>query len=84
MAVYRVASTKAWSECVGGGPVLVEGKPYRLFSQAKRRVANSATWQTERDPLTHMERYLKHKGLFTTRWKDPGGGRVFAKTGRRR
>ena len=70
VAVYRVAYESVERVRQGGGPVLVEGKPYRLYSQTKRRVANSATGQTQRDPLTHMERYLKTKGLFTTRWKD--------------
>ncbi len=70
VAVYRVAYESVERVRQGGGPVLVEGKPYRLYSQTKRRVANSATWQTERDPLTRMERYLKTKGLFTTSWKD--------------
>jgi len=54
----------------GGSPVVVEGKPYRLYSQTKRRLANSAAWRNERDPLTHMERYLKAKGLFARSWKD--------------
>ena len=69
VAVYRVAYESVERVRQGGGPVLVEAKPYRLSSPTKRRVANSAA-QRERDPLTHMERYLKAKGLFTPRWKD--------------
>ena len=38
----------------------------------------------ERDPLTHMERYLRAKKLFTTRWKNQLVHAVFARTGRRR
>ena len=83
MAVYRVACESVERVRQGGNPVLVEGKPYRLFSKTKRRVANSAAWLSERDPLTHMERYLKAKGLFTLSWKRPGGARVFAETGQR-
>jgi TPP-dependent pyruvate/acetoin dehydrogenase alpha subunit len=67
VAVYRVAYESVERVRQGGGPVLVEAKPYRLYSPTKRRVA---TWRRERDPLAHMERYLKAKGLFTSRWKD--------------
>jgi len=70
VAVYRVAYESVERVRQGGGPVLVEGKPYRLYRPTKRRVANSAAWRSKRDPLTHMERYLKTKGLFTSRWKD--------------
>jgi acetoin:2,6-dichlorophenolindophenol oxidoreductase subunit alpha len=67
VAVYRVAYESVERVRQGGGPVLVEAKPYRLYSPTKRRIA---TWRRERDPLAHMERYLKAKGLFTSRWKD--------------
>ncbi len=70
VAVYRVACESVERVRQGGAPVLLEGKPYRLSSQTKRRVANTAAWRNERDPLTHMERYLKAKGLFTPSWKD--------------
>ena len=56
VAVYRVAYESLERVRQGGGPVLVEGKTYRL--------------QAERDPLTHMESYLRSKGLFTARWKN--------------
>ena len=42
MAVYRVACESLERVRQGGAPVLVEGKPYRLFSKTKRRVAKSA------------------------------------------
>jgi TPP-dependent pyruvate/acetoin dehydrogenase alpha subunit len=70
VAVYRVAYESVERVRQGGGPVLVEAKPYHLSSPTKRRVA---TWRKERDPLDHMERYLKSKGLFTSRWKDQVG-----------
>ena len=70
VAVYRVAYESVERARQGGGPVLVEGKPYRLYSLTKRRVANSAAPRGERDPLTRMERYLKTKRLFTPRWKN--------------
>jgi pyruvate dehydrogenase E1 component alpha subunit len=55
VAVYRVAY-----ECLervrrDGGPVLVQAEPYRL--------------EEVRDPLLHMERYLKARKLFSARWK---------------
>jgi TPP-dependent pyruvate/acetoin dehydrogenase alpha subunit len=67
VAVYRVAYESVERVRQGGGPVLVEAKPYRLYSPTKRRLA---TRRRERDPLAHMERYLKAKGLFSSRWKD--------------
>jgi TPP-dependent pyruvate/acetoin dehydrogenase alpha subunit len=70
VAVYRVAYESVQRVRQGGGPVLVEGKQYRLHSPTKRRVANSVSSRNGRDPLIHMERYLKTKGLFTPRWKD--------------
>ena len=67
VAVYRVAYESVERVRQGGGPVLVEAKPYRLYSQTKRRITAG---RKERDPLAHMERYLKAKSLFTSRWKD--------------
>jgi TPP-dependent pyruvate/acetoin dehydrogenase alpha subunit len=67
VAVYRVAYESVERVRQGGAPVLVEAKPYRLSNPTKRHVA---TWSKERDPLAHMQRYLKAKGLFTSRWKD--------------
>jgi pyruvate dehydrogenase E1 component alpha subunit len=69
VAVYRVACESLERVRQGGGPVLVEGKTYRSHAQSKRRDANSQPWRSERDPLAHMERYLKAKRLFTPRWK---------------
>jgi TPP-dependent pyruvate/acetoin dehydrogenase alpha subunit len=70
VAVYRVAFESLQRVRQGGGPVVVEGKPYRLHHPTKRRVANTASSRNGRDPLIHMERYLKTKGLFTPRWKE--------------
>jgi TPP-dependent pyruvate/acetoin dehydrogenase alpha subunit len=70
VAVYRVAYESVERVRQGGGPVLVEGKPYRLSSATRRRGANSGASRSQRDPLIHMERYLRKKGLFTPRWKD--------------
>ncbi len=53
VAVYRVACESLERVRDGGGPVLVEGKTYRPVGQA--------LLGTERDPLAHMERYLKAK-----------------------
>jgi TPP-dependent pyruvate/acetoin dehydrogenase alpha subunit len=62
VAVYRVAYESLERVRQGGGPVMVEGRRYHQDGEAWRR--------TERDPLTHMERYLTAKTLFTTRWKN--------------
>jgi TPP-dependent pyruvate/acetoin dehydrogenase alpha subunit len=62
VAVYRVAYESLQRVRCGGGPVLVEGKTYRRDDQDPH--------STERDPLTHMERYLQRKKLFNARWKN--------------
>ena len=62
VAVYRVAYESLERVRQGGGPVLIEGKTYRPDGEALSHI--------ERDPLTHMERYLKAKKLFTARWKN--------------
>ena len=55
VAVYRVAYECLERVRVDPCPVLVWAEPYRL--------------PHERDPLLHMERYLKAKKLFSARWK---------------
>jgi TPP-dependent pyruvate/acetoin dehydrogenase alpha subunit len=62
VAVYRVAYESLDRVRHGDGPVLVEGKTYRTAGQ--RRLSKGV-----RDPLTHMERYLTAKKLFSERWK---------------
>jgi TPP-dependent pyruvate/acetoin dehydrogenase alpha subunit len=62
VAVYRVAYESLERVRQGGGPVLIEGKPYRQDGKSSMR--------SERDPLVHMEEYLAAKRLFTQRWKD--------------
>ncbi len=81
VAVYRVAYESVERVRQGGGPVLVEGKPYRLTRP--NAALQTPQSRSERDPLTHMERYLKAKGLFTRDWKDSGRARVFAEPGYR-
>lgn len=62
VAVYRVAYESLERVRSGGGPVLIEGRTYRPVGQP--------LLGTERDPLPHMERYLRSKKLFTERWKN--------------
>jgi TPP-dependent pyruvate/acetoin dehydrogenase alpha subunit len=62
VAVYRVAYESLQRVRCGGGPVLVEGKTYCRDDQHSH--------SAERDPLTHMERYLQRKKLFNARWKN--------------
>jgi acetoin:2,6-dichlorophenolindophenol oxidoreductase subunit alpha len=68
VAVYRVAYESLERVRQDGGPVLVEGKTYPL--QGGRSAEGTQAWLTEHDPLTHMERYLRAKSLFTARWKN--------------
>ncbi len=56
VAVYRVAFETLERVRVDPCPVLVQAEPYRL--------------PHERDPLLHMERYLRAKKLFSARWKN--------------
>jgi TPP-dependent pyruvate/acetoin dehydrogenase alpha subunit len=62
VAVYRVAYESLDRARQGGGPVLIEARPYRQDGRTLLRA--------ERDPLLHMERYLSAKKLFTARWKN--------------
>lgn len=62
VAVYRVACESLERVRQGGGPVLIEAKAYRPDGQS--------LLHTERDPLAHMERYLRARKLFTARWND--------------
>jgi TPP-dependent pyruvate/acetoin dehydrogenase alpha subunit len=70
VAVYRVAYESLERVRRGGGAVLIEAKPYRQHGQV--------LLNTERDPLTHMERYLTAKKLFSARWKS-GIARQFSR-----
>ena len=60
VAVYRVAYESLQRVRQGGGAVLIEGKTYLEDGKALRRA----------DPIVHMERYLKARGLFSPEWKD--------------
>jgi TPP-dependent pyruvate/acetoin dehydrogenase alpha subunit len=62
VAVYRVAYESLDRMRRGGGPVLIEGRTYRQDGRTSPRA--------ERDPLTHMERYLSRKKLFSEDWKN--------------
>jgi TPP-dependent pyruvate/acetoin dehydrogenase alpha subunit len=64
VAVYRVAFESLERVRKGDGPVMIEGKTYHESGAGKRSRA------VERDPLIHMERYLKAKKLFKTKRKE--------------
>ncbi len=66
VAIYRVAYESLERVRQGDGPVLVEGKVYRALGQTGSRKGR----HSGRDPLTHMERYLKARKLFAARWKN--------------
>jgi TPP-dependent pyruvate/acetoin dehydrogenase alpha subunit len=61
VAVYRVAFESLDRVRHGDGPVMVEGRTYHDSGRSKH---------AERDPLLHMERYLKAKKLFPAGWKN--------------
>jgi TPP-dependent pyruvate/acetoin dehydrogenase alpha subunit len=62
VAVYRVAYESLDRLRQGGGPVLIEGRPYRQDGGTSSRA--------ECDPLAHMEGYLTNKKLFSDSWKN--------------
>jgi TPP-dependent pyruvate/acetoin dehydrogenase alpha subunit len=55
VAIYRVVYESLGRLRVDPCPVLLQAHPYRL--------------QHERDPLLHMEHYLKARKLFRAAWK---------------
>jgi TPP-dependent pyruvate/acetoin dehydrogenase alpha subunit len=61
VAVYRVAYESLERVRQGGGPVLIEGRVWKLAGKRLRRA--------ETDPLLHMETYLGARKLFSKRWK---------------
>jgi TPP-dependent pyruvate/acetoin dehydrogenase alpha subunit len=57
VAVYRVAYESLERVRRGGGPVLIEGRAWRLAGKRPR--------PAETDPLLHMEQYLAARKLFS-------------------
>jgi TPP-dependent pyruvate/acetoin dehydrogenase alpha subunit len=80
VAVYRVAYESIQRARRGGGPTLIECKPYlpdpyvphteRPSSRRRDDMALSAEWRTAQDPIRCMELYLAGKGLFRDSWKN--------------
>jgi TPP-dependent pyruvate/acetoin dehydrogenase alpha subunit len=63
VAVYRVASEAISRARNGGGPTLIECIAHeRVFGNSLRKVAF-------KDPLVHMERYLKKRNLWSDEWR---------------
>lgn len=56
VAVYRVACESLTRVREGDGPVMVEARPFHVSGKKKRSL--------ERDPLVHMEGYLRAKRLY--------------------
>ena len=67
VAVYRVAHESILRARRGGGPTLIECKPYRLPAGGRGRASG---WKEEGDPIRRMELYLAPKGLFGDTWKN--------------
>ncbi len=64
VAVYRVAFESLDRVRHGDGPVMIECRTYHESGSGKR------SRSIARDPLIHMERYLKAKKLFKGKWKE--------------
>jgi TPP-dependent pyruvate/acetoin dehydrogenase alpha subunit len=73
VAVYRVACEAIVRARRGGGPTLIECRPYRLQSDAETGKANrqprDARQRKDHDPILDMERYLARKGLYSAQMK---------------
>ncbi|HEV2272680.1 MAG TPA: thiamine pyrophosphate-dependent enzyme [Acidobacteriaceae bacterium] len=72
VAVYRVAHEAIRRARRGGGPTLMECKPYLLERGSNGRSAQAAARHSSlppADPLMRMEQYLSGKGLFDHAWK---------------
>lgn len=66
VAVHRVAQESLPRTRQGGGPTLIECRPYSLQEESTtKRTRNTP----DEDPVGNMETYLTRKGLFTKEWK---------------
>jgi TPP-dependent pyruvate/acetoin dehydrogenase alpha subunit len=69
IAVYRVTQEAIARARKNGGPTLIECKTFRWFGHPKvdpaklRPATEVAQWKVK-DPIVHMETYLKKKGLW--------------------
>jgi TPP-dependent pyruvate/acetoin dehydrogenase alpha subunit len=74
VAVYRVCYEARERARQGYGPTLVECKTYRWYGHseidpAKYRRPEEVEYWKARDPIPHMERYLRDRGLWDDVWK---------------
>lgn len=74
VAVYRVAQEAIARARSGGGPTLIECKTYRWYGHseidpAKYRSPEEVEYWKSRDPIPHMEQYLKKKGRWSDEWR---------------
>jgi TPP-dependent pyruvate/acetoin dehydrogenase alpha subunit len=74
VAVYRVCHESRERARNGGGPTLVECKTYRWYGHSEidpakyRKPEEVERWKA-RDPIPHMERYLRKQNLWSDEWK---------------
>jgi TPP-dependent pyruvate/acetoin dehydrogenase alpha subunit len=74
VAVYRVCHEARERARNGGGPTLVECKTYRWYGHSEidpakyRKPEEVERWKA-RDPIPHMERYLRKQNLWSDEWK---------------
>jgi TPP-dependent pyruvate/acetoin dehydrogenase alpha subunit len=74
VAVYRVCHEARERARQGYGPTLVECKTYRWYGHseidpAKYRRPEEVEYWKSRDPLPHMERYLRERDIWAEEWK---------------
>jgi TPP-dependent pyruvate/acetoin dehydrogenase alpha subunit len=73
VAVYRVCFEARERARQGYGPTLVECKTYRWYGHseidpAKYRKPEELEYWKARDPIAHMERYLRTRSLWDAEW----------------
>jgi TPP-dependent pyruvate/acetoin dehydrogenase alpha subunit len=81
VAVYRVCHEAQERARQGYGPTLVECKTYRWYGHseidpAKYRRPEEVEYWKGRDPIPHMERYLRERDLWADEWKQQITGEI--------
>src|SRR5271169_938374 len=76
VAVWRVTQESIHRARSGAGPTLIECRTWRWHAEAGHQSVTGASstkpvhaWKT-RDPLHHMEHYMKKRSLWQPAWKD--------------
>ena len=72
VAVWRVTQESIHRARSGTGPTLIECRTWRWHAEADTSASNGRPSKEtrERDPLVHMEHYMKKRTLWRSAWKD--------------